>query len=246
MEARMTAEELADKLTLWIKDKVDAAGCKGAVLGMSGGLDSSVVAVLCQRALPQNTLGVLMPCHSIAQDEKHAIMVADKFSIPTEKVVLDGVFDTLVGLLPDKAVDPTAGRLAVANLKVRLRMLTLYYFANQLKYLVVGSSNRSEIAIGYFTKYGDSGVDIMPLGNLVKARVRELAGFLGVPSKIIDKPPSAGLWEGQTDEEEMGISYEVLDRFLTSGEAADDLREKIEYMMAVCNHKRLPPQVPPF
>ena len=104
-------------------------------------------------------------------------------------------------------------------------MLTLYYFANRLKYMVVGSGNRDELSIGYFTKYGDGGVDIQPLGNLLKGQVRELARFLGIPKQIIDKPPSAGLWEGQTDEGELGFSYEELDRYLASGEASAALKE---------------------
>ena len=122
-------------------------------------------------------------------------------------------------------------------------MLTLYYFANKRKYMVVGSSNRSELSVGYFTKYGDGGVDILPLGNLVKGQVRKLAGFLGIPQQIIDKPPSAGLWEGQTDEGELGLSYEELDRYLVTGEASNELREKIESMIVASNHKRLPPPV---
>jgi NAD+ synthase len=100
--------------------------------------------------------------------------------------------------------------------------------------------------VGYFTKYGDGGVDIMPLGNLVKGQVRELASFLGIPQQIIDKPPSAGLWEGQTDEDELGFSYEELDRYLLTGEASDTVREKIEPRIAASNHKRSLPQVPGF
>lgn len=125
-------------------------------------------------------------------------------------------------------------------------MLTLYYFANRLKYVVAGASNRSELSVGYSTKYGDSGVDILPLGNLVKGQVRELARFLDILRQIIDKPPSAGLWEGQTDEGELGLSYEELDRYLMSGEAPDELRMKIESMIAACEHKRQPPPVPSF
>ena len=125
-------------------------------------------------------------------------------------------------------------------------MLTLYYIGNQLQYMVAGSSNRSEIAIGYSTKYGDSGVDIMPLGNLVKTQVRELAFFLGIPRTIIDKPPSAGLWEGQTDEGEMGFSYEALDRYLISGDATDELTSKIEAMITASNHKRSLPPIAQF
>jgi len=111
-----------------------------------------------------------------------------------------------------------------------LRMVTLYYIANQLGYMVAGSGNRSELTVGYFTKYGDGGVDILPLGNLVKSQVRELARCLGIPREIIDKPPSAGLWEGQTDEAEMGLSYEALDNFILTGKATEEVREKVEAM----------------
>ncbi len=239
----MNAGQLADKLVAWIRDKVSTAGCKGVVIGMSGGLDSSVVAVLCHQAFPQSMLGVIMPCHSSPEDEEHALAVASKFSIPTKTVVLDTVFDTLLKVLPDESVDPAASRLAKANLKVRLRMLTLYYFANQLKYMVAGSGNKSELSVGYFTKYGDGGVDILPLGNLVKEEVRELASFLGIPQQIINKPPTAGLWQGQTDEGEFGFSYEELDHYLVTGEASSKLKEKIESMIAASAHKRQPPPV---
>jgi len=242
----MNTEQLVEKLISWIRDKVLAAGCKGVILGMSGGLDSSVLAVLCLRAFPQNVLGVLMPCHSNQEDEEHARTVASKFSIPTKIVALDTVFNTLLKVLPSDRVEPTASRLAEANLKARLRMLTLYYSANQLKYMVVGSGNRSELSTGYFTKYGDGGVDILPLGNLVKGQIRELANFLSVPQQIIDKPPSGGLWQGQTDEGELGLSYEELDHYLITGEASNEVREKIESMIAANNHKRLTPPVANF
>ena len=242
----MDTGQLVDKLISWIRDKVSAAGCKGIVVGMSGGLDSSVLAVLCRRAFPQDVLGVLMPCHSGQEDEEHARTVAGKFSIPTKTVVLNTVFDALLKAVAGDRVEPAVSRPAEANLKVRLRMLTLYYFANQLKYMVAGSSNRSELSVGYFTKYGDGGVDIMPLGNLVKGQVRELAGFLGVPQPIIDKPPSAGLWPGQTDEGELGLSYEDLDRYLVTGEVSKELREKIESMIAASSHKRFLPPLPDF
>ena len=190
----MNAGELAEKLVLWLRERVLASGCEGVVLGMSGGVGSSVAAVLCLRAFPQSTLGLLMPCYSSREDEKHALAVASKFSIPIKTLVLDSVFGTLLKVLPDAAVDPAASQLAKANLKVRWRMLILYYFTNQLKYMVVGSSNRSELSVGYFTKYDDGGVDIVPLDDLVKGQVRGLASFLGIPQGIIDKSPSAGLW----------------------------------------------------
>ena len=242
----MGAEQLADKLASWIRDRVLATGCRGVVVGMSGGLDSSVVAVLCYRAFPQSMFGVFMPCHSNREDEEHAQAVSSKFSIPTKRVVLDTVFDTLLKALPVEKVEPSINRLAEANLKARLRMLTLYYFANQLNYMVAGSGNRSELSVGYFTKYGDGGVDILPLGNLVKGQVRELAIFLGIPQEIINKPPSAGLWQGQTDEGELGLSYEELDRYLVTGEASNEMKGKIESMIAASDHKRLPPPVASF
>ena len=242
----MEIDELAEKLSSWITIKVKEAGCRGAVFGLSGGIDSSVVAVLSKQAVGDNVLGILNPCHSIPQDEEHARAIAEKFSIATHKVVLDTAFDILSGLLPDNPVDEAAARIAMANIKARLRMVTWYHFANQLRYLVVGSSNRSELTIGYFTKYGDGGVDILPLGNLVKTQVRELAGYLGVPREIIEKPPSAGLWEGQTDEGDLGFTYEQLDSFLLTGETEAAARQKIESMIAKSGHKTKSPPLPPF
>ncbi len=234
----------AGKLVSWIREQVASAGCKGVVFGMSGGLDSSVVAVLCHQAFPKDCLGVLMPCYSSPQDSAHAQLAASKFSIPTRTVVLDSALDALLGVLPPEGEVPGCSQRVKANLKVRLRMLTLYYFANQLGYMVVGSSNRSELATGYFTKYGDGGVDILPLGNLVKGQVRELARFLGIPQPIIDKPPSAGLWPGQIDEEELGLSYDELDRYLVTGQGSSDLRRRVEAKMRAGAHKRVLPPVP--
>ncbi len=241
MDAQKTAEKLED----FIRDQVRAASCRGVVLGLSGGIDSSVLGVLCKRVFPDTTLGIIMPCYSIPADEEHARLLAEKFAIRTEKVVLDGVYDTCLKAFPDFQTEPSRKRLAGANLKARLRMITLYHAANQLQYLVAGSGNCSELTIGYFTKHGDSGVDMLPLGNLVKSEVRELARYLGVPDIIITKPPSAGLWEGQTDEDEMGFTYEGLDRYIRTGEAPDDLKAAIEARRVSCAHKCLTPPVPP-
>jgi NAD+ synthase len=242
----MDAESMAKRLSDWIKDKVLAAGCKGAVLGMSGGLDSSVAAALCIRVFPKNTLGLIMPCHSNEKDKQHAMTVAKQFTIPTRLVVLDDIYDEYLKILPDFKPDKSLTQLAQANLKARLRMITLYYTANQLRYLVVGSGNRSEMTVGYFTKHGDSGVDLLPLGNLVKKEVRELARFLKIPQVIIDKAPSAGLWAGQTDEGEMGFTYEALDNYILTGKAPDELKKRIEGLRAASTHKCTTPPIPDF
>jgi NAD+ synthase len=237
-------EESAQKLTLWIKETVLAAGGKGVVLGISGGVDSSVAAVLSKRAFPESILGVIMPCHSSKIDREHAELIAAKFNILVKVVVLDEVFDGLIRALPDNGYDAMTRRLAENNIKPRLRMVTLYYFANRLNYLVVGSSNRSELSVGYFTKHGDGGSDLMPLGNLVKSQVRDLASYLDIPGEIIDKPPSAGLWEGQTDEMEMGLTYSELDHYLIMGEAEKEIKDKINFMMSKNSHKCCPPLIP--
>ena len=239
-------DELANKLIAWIREQVALAKRSGVVFGLSGGLDSAVVAVLCKRAFPDNALALIMPCYSGETDIKHAEAVAEKFHIPISTIALEGVFDTLLMVLSVGDYEPATQKMAEANLKPRLRMLTLYHSANRLGYLVVGTGNRSEISIGYFTKYGDGAVDIVPLANLVKSQVRELAIHLGIPKEIIQKPPSAGLWEGQTDEGEMGITYEELDRYLITGVAVEEVKKKVDAMIARSAHKKAMPAIPPF
>jgi NAD+ synthase len=241
----MDTEKLTDRISGWIKKKVKEAGSKGVVLGLSGGIDSAVVAVLCKRAFPDNTLCINLPCYSNPEDQEHAKLVADKFALQYKVIVLDSLYDGLLKLLSADTVNPALNRLSKSNLKVRLRMVTLYYHANRLNYLVVGSSNRSELAVGYFTKWGDGGVDMMPIGNLVKQEVIELAKYLGIPKPIIDKPPSAGLWPGQTDESEMGFTYDALDRYLLTGKAGAKVKKTIELLHTRSEHKRKLPPKPP-
>ena len=238
-------EHLANKLVAWIRGQVAEAKLKGVVFGLSGGLDSSVVGALCRRAFPEDSLGLIIPCHSSQTDIEYAQAVARRFQIPTRTITLDEAFGSLLKVLPNGG-DPDTKRLAEANVKVRLRMVTLYYIANRFHYLVVGTGNRNEISVGYFTKYGDGGVDIEPLANLLKGQVRELAIYLGVPGEIIEKPPSAGLWDGQSDEEEMGISYDELDRYLSSGKVGGGVKRTADAMIKASAHKRSMPPVPPF
>lgn len=230
-------ERVCDNLVNWLRDKVQEAGCKGLVVGLSGGIDSAVVAALAKRAFPENSLGVIMPCHSNSKDEEHARLVAETIGLKTVKVDLSKTFDSLI----DELKDDGANLLAVSNIKPRLRMTTLYYFAQKNKYLVAGTGNKSELTIGYFTKYGDSGVDLLPISDFVKFEVKELAKYLGIPEIIINKPPSAGLWENQTDENEMGFSYKELDTFILTGEAEPKVKEKIIRMNKLSEHKRRMP-----
>lgn len=232
--------KFVEEVTAWIRSEIGKAGAKGGVLGISGGIDSAVVAVLLKRAMGDNMLGLIMPCHSLASDLDDALEVVKGFDIPYKVVDLSSVYDVFLDTLGE--VD-RKGDVALANIKPRLRMITLYYFANRFNYLVIGTGNKSEIEVGYFTKYGDGGVDLLPIGSLVKSEVREVARYLGIPERIISKPPTAGLWEGQTDEGEMGITYEALDAYLLEGKGKPDIIKKIESMRTRSEHKRMPPKV---
>jgi len=136
------------------------------------------------------------------------------------------------------------GQLLRANIKPRLRMLTLYYSAQARNYLVLGTSNKSELSVGYATKHGDIGVDLQILGDLLKSEVYEIAKFLNIPEMILDKPPSGGLWEGQTDEGEMGFTYADLDNYLATGQGSEDVIQRIQKMMHISQHKREMPPIP--
>lgn len=281
----MRMEEIAE----WLRDRVSAAGAQGLVVGLSGGIDSAVVLGLCRQAMPERTIGMILPCGSDPRDEEDARLTADHFQVPVLRIdlapvyvrlttdlkgalarqdaasppaataesrssdagVLDAWFSTPGAAAPGSSdasrpgTDDAKARLAQANLEPRLRMACLYYAANTLNYLVAGTGNRSELTIGYFTKYGDGGVDLLPIGHLLKSEVRALAADLGVPQPIIDKPPSAGLWPGQTDEDDMGFSYAQLERYLEEGPQgvppATALR--IERLVRQTDHKRaLPPR----
>ena len=250
-------EEIVNKITKFIKEKVEEAKANGVVVGLSGGIDSSVTAYLCVKALGKDkVLGLIMPeKNTNPKDIEHAKMVAEKLGI---KYIISDITDILKafgagGYVPTKEFD----KIADGNLKARIRMCLLYYFANKYNLLVAGTSNKSEIYVGYGTKHGDIACDIRPIGNLFKTEVRELAKYLGVPKEIIEKPPSAGLWEGQTDEGELGIKYETLDEILKlyeKGKTPEEIHketniplETIEYVFDLIKkneHKRTLPPAP--
>jgi NAD+ synthase len=246
----------ADRISEWMRERLSKSSARGFVVGLSGGVDSAVVARLAQIAANDEVVGVLMPCHSDARDESDARLVADHFKLRTLRIDLAQPYDALIsGLLDAASAIPGSGggtaddiraRLPHVNVKPRLRMATLYFVANTLNYLVAGTGNRSELVLGYFTKYGDGGVDLLPIGHLLKSEVRELARELGVPAPIIEKAPSAGLWIGQTDEAEMGFTYADLERYLNdgAGSVTPALAEQIDRLVRGSEHKRALAPIP--
>lgn len=228
-----------EKIVNWMREIVKGAGAEGLVFGLSGGIDSAVVAGLSKLAFPETSLGVIMPCYSDPIDEEHGILVARALDLEFKKVDLSKTFDVLISSIPEE----TKNKMAKINLKPRLRMTTLHYFAQNNNYLVAGSTNKSEFIVGYFTKYGDSGVDLLPLASFVKSEIRELARNLNIPEVIIEKPPTAGLWSNQSDEEDLGFSYDVLDEYIKTGTGPKEIVERIENMYRNSQHKRAYPPI---
>lgn len=254
-EATTDYRQLAAQIAAWLRAQLDASGARGFVLGLSGGIDSAVVCALCARASsPAQVLGVFMPSHSNPEDEACANEVAATFGVKIVTVNLTPVTDEFEAAMPadeliaaasaQAAIDARARQLAAANVKPRMRMATLYYLANLTNGVVVGTGNKTEASIGYFTKYGDGGVDLLPIVDLYKFEVRALARELGVPKTVIERAPSAGLWPGQTDEKEIGLTYDQLDAALmalASGEVsgvAPEVIERVKGMHARSSHKR--------
>jgi NAD+ synthase len=255
---------LADQISEWIKERFDEARADRFVLGLSGGIDSAVVAGLCARAAgPDRVLAVMMPSGSNPDDLACAQEVVEAFGLKSTTIDLTSIADSFYASVPDVSTvfsevlgeGPDTGieeraRLARANVRPRLRMMTLYYLANLTRGIVVGTGNKTELMIGYFTKYGDGGVDIFPLTDLYKYEVRAVARAIGVPESVITRPPSAGLWEGQTDEEEIGLTYDELDSTLSTMETGDrslvdpNVLARIQRMVSATAHKRAP--VPSF
>jgi NAD+ synthase len=165
----------------------------------------------------------------------------------TFDALTESLHSAIKGLPTHVGVVDIKQQMPEANVKPRLRMTALYFIANSLNYLVAGTGNRSEVALGYFTKYGDGGVDLLPIGGLLKSEVRALGRDLGVPERVIVKPPTAGLWVGQTDEAEMGFTYDTLEAYLRDGPSAVDhaVAERIERLRKVSDHKRALPPVGP-
>lgn len=222
----------------FIRSLLKNAGAKGVVYGNSGGKDSALVGILCKAAC-ENTLGIIMPCGSgrnYKEDRKDALAVASAFHIETMTVDLTDVKALLEkNISASQCINQTAS----ININPRLRMTTLYAVAASRNALVAGTGNASESYVGYFTKWGDGACDFNPVSDLSVGKIYELLEYLKAPRNVIDKAPSAGLFEGQTDEEDMGIAYSEIDKTILGEQVADaQVREKIEARHRASEHKR--------
>ncbi|MDR2531303.1 MAG: NAD(+) synthase [Oscillospiraceae bacterium] len=233
----------------FIRKTVQSAGAKGVAFGNSGGKDCVLVGILCKAACP-NTIGVIMPCASrrnYNEDKEHAEIFAERFGIENKLVDLTDAWNYIVNeldlsnaVLGSALADPT--HTIPANIAPRLRMTALYAIAASRNLLVAGTGNRSERHMGYFTKWGDGAYDFNPIADLTASEVFEFLRFLNAPDIIIEKAPSAGLFDGQTDETEMGISYKEIDEYLLHGTATDEKKALIEQFHEKTMHKRkMPP-----
>jgi NAD+ synthase len=245
---KLDYKQIVSDIQKWIREYINSAKVSGIVVGISGGIDSAVTSTLCVNALgKENVIGLGLPCSSIPQDLKDAEEIAKSLGIKFIKIELTSIFNEFIKVTKSQF---ESNNLAIANLKPRLRMMAIYFAGQSLgKFIVAGTSNRTELAIGYFTKYGDGGVDFEPIGALYKCEVREIASLLKIPEEIIKKPPSAGLWEGQTDEDEIGLTYDVLDEIVFRIDNNLDLNDlnkenikKVKEMLKAAQHKNnMPP-----
>jgi NAD+ synthase len=220
-------EESISVIHSFIKQKVEETKAKGILIGLSGGLDSAVVTKLCVDAIgPEKVLVLIMPETSTPQEDiRDALSLASTLGVGYRVIDITETVAAFSGLLSPIELDKTT----LGNIKARCRMILLYTHSNLENSIVMGTSNKSELLCGYFTKFGDGGADFSPIGDLYKTQVKDLARAIGIPENLIEKPPSAGLAEGQTDEGELGISYKNLDRILLGIELrqeADEIAQK--------------------
>ncbi len=254
IDLSLDLKEVSIVIKDFIKTYVKNSGCKGVVIGLSGGVDSAVTALLCNDAIGKKNVNcIYLPDETTPQlDNKHVDLFVNKFGLSCKKKDITKIVKQISAssiINPDK--------FALANVKARTRMIILFEYANMTSSLVCGTSNKSEILIGYFTKYGDGGVDIFPIGDLYKTQVWELAKLLKIPKEMIKKPPTAGLWKDQSDEKELGISYNQLDKVLAGLERKIELDDisriagvkkseviRIKNMRIKSQHKSRAPLIP--
>lgn len=233
--------ELENRVT-YIRKLLKDSGAKGIVFGNSGGKDSALVGILCKKAC-DNTVGIIMPCESarnFGEDKYDGIDVATQFNIDTRTVDLTDAKKSVIKAVEDKTI---LNNQALTNIAPRLRMITVYAVAAAENLLVAGTGNRSERYMGYFTKYGDGGCDFNPIADLTVGEVYEFLTYLDAPENIIKKAPSAGLFEGQTDEAEMGVTYAAIDKYVLTGQANEHDKAIIERYHSRSEHKRKMPSL---
>jgi NAD+ synthase len=245
-------QEKIEKTVHWLREKTKEANASGLIVGVSGGIDSAVVAYLIKKAFPNDSIGVIMSIKSSSKDREDALKVINGCNITHLDLELSDIqnllLDKVLYSMQDKGLYKEDNlKITDANLRARMRMSTLYTVGNNLNYLVVGTDNAAEIHTGYFTKYGDGGVDLVPLANLTKREVYEWARELGVHEDVINRKPSGGLWEGQTDEAEMGTTYDMIDAVVEGriSEVPQKDREIIERLHKRTEHKRHIAAAPP-
>ena len=223
LDLTLSEAELAthrEHITAFIRDQVDAAGVETAILGLSGGIDSTTTASLAVEALgAENVHGLVMPSEANrAENMTDAEHVAETLGISYDVVEIEPIvaafLDAVPGIDSDADTETDALRMAVGNVRVRVRGVLNYFYANREDAIVLGTGNRAEALVGYFTKYGDQAVDCNPIANLYKGQVRQLAKHLGVADDLAEKTASAEMWSGQTDEAELGMDYDTLDSIL--------------------------------
>ena len=235
-------KEETEKRVKFIKDTLTSAHAKGIVFGNSGGKDCALVGILCKMAC-EDTVGIIMPCSSrrnFEEDMRDGMEVAEKFGIETRVVDITDVKEKFRGILEGKT---TLTKMADANINPRLRMTVLYAIGASESRLVAGTGNRSERYMGYFTKWGDGACDLNPISDLTVKEVYEFLEYLGAPEAIMTKAPSAALFEGQSDEDDMGIKYADIDKFLLTGEISDENRKIVERYNKGSRHKLKMPAV---
>lgn len=224
-------------LIKWLSDQVKKTNTKGLIVGISGGIDSALVGALIKKACPNNSLGIIMPITPM-HDIDDAKLVIEHLNLQSRHIDLTNAYQTIAQTLQVNS------QLSLMNIKPRLRMLSLYALAQELNYLVVGTDNAAEWFLGYFTKYGDGGVDLAPIIHLTKHEVKIMAKNFNLPQQIIDKVPSAGLFPGQTDEAELGFSYDMVDKYLKHEKIPLAIKHKIEAQSHKSAHKRQPILIP--
>ena len=230
-----------EKRVQWLRQKMKSAHSDGFVYGNSGGKDCTLVGILCKMACDK-AIGVIMPCQSnqnYTTDTDDALAVSRQYGIETRTVDISAAKEALTTALSGKTNPAYTGATAFANINPRLRMTTLYTIAQTENCLVVGTGNRSELSLGYYTKWGDGGYDINPIGDLTVREVYEFLAYLDAPTSIRTKKPSAGLWEGQTDEQELGITYDEVDTYLLEGKGTEKTKTRVDNSILNTAHKRV-------